>query len=54
MPNDMISPNWIDIFPDAVLLVTLIPKPIGFVVRSKELALSFKNYFDIVWKNSAK
>lgn len=54
LPNDLVSPNWIDIFPDAILFVILTENPITFVVRDKELAKSFKAYFDIMWKTSVE
>jgi hypothetical protein len=50
--NKLISPNWIDVFPDAVLFVMVLSSPLAFVVRDKELANSFRNYFDILWKNA--
>ena len=52
LPHKLISPNWIDIFPEAVLFVMVLKNPIAFVVRDKELANSFRAYFDIMWKNS--
>ncbi len=52
LPNKLISPNWIDVFPDAVLFVMVLKNPIAFVVRDTELASSFRSYFEIMWKNS--
>lgn len=52
LPNELVSPNWIDIFSDAILFVILTENPIAFVVRDKELAKSFKSYFEIMWKTS--
>jgi HTH-type transcriptional regulator, sugar sensing transcriptional regulator len=49
LPNELSSPNWIDIFPDAVLFVMVMEKPIAFVVRDKELANSFRTYFQLMW-----
>ena len=54
LPNKLISPNWIDIFPEAVMFVVILKNLIVFVVRDKELANSFRAYFDIMWKNSVK
>jgi len=54
LPNKLVSPNWIDVFGDAVLFVMVLKTPIAFVVRDKELAKSFKSYFDIMWKQSVK
>lgn len=53
LPNKLVSPNWIDIYPDAVLFVMVLENPLAFVVRDKELAQSFKSYFEIMWKNSS-
>ncbi len=52
LPSDLVSPNWIDVFNEAVLFVMILAEPIAFVVRDKELARSFKAYFDIMWKQS--
>jgi HTH-type transcriptional regulator, sugar sensing transcriptional regulator len=52
LPNKLVSPNWIDIFPEAVLFIIVLKTPIAFVVRDKELANSFRSYFEIMWKNS--
>ena len=52
LPSDLVSPNWIDVFNEAVLFVMILAEPIAFVVRDKELAKSFKAYFDIMWKQS--
>ena len=50
LPKRLSSPNWIDIFPKAVVFVVLLKTPIAFVVRDEELANSFRNYFNIMWK----
>jgi len=52
LPTQFPSPHWIDIFPHAILFVMVLTSPIAFVVRDKELANSFKSYFEIMWKNS--
>ena len=52
LPNKLVSPNWIDIFPEAVLFVMVLKNPIAFVLRDMELANSFRAYFEIMWKNS--
>lgn len=52
LPNNLVSPNWIDIFPEAILFGVVAPVTLAFVIRDKELARSFKAYFDITWKQS--
>ncbi len=55
LPNNLTSPNWIDIFPTTVLFVMLVDKnPLAFVVRDKDLANSFRSYFEIMWKIAKK
>lgn len=53
LPDELVSPNWIDIFPQAVLFVMLTQVPLAFVVRDSDLAASFRAYFDLLW-NGAK
>lgn len=48
LPKEFSSPNWIDIYPNAVLFV-MIEKPIAFLVRDSNLAKSFRNYFQLMW-----
>ncbi len=50
--SNQLGPNWVDIFPDAVLFGMVLQSPLAFVVRDKELVNSFRSYFDILWKNS--
>ena len=54
LPNKLVSPNWIDIFPNVVMFVMVLKNPIAFVVRDNELANSFQSYFEIMWKNSLR
>ena len=52
LPNNLVSPNWVDVFPTAVLFVAILDTPIAFLIRNKELAESFASYFKIMWNNS--
>lgn len=52
LPGNLVSPNWIDIFTEAILFVIILKEPIAFVVRDKELANRFRAYFDMMWKDS--
>ena len=54
LPNKLVSPNWIDIFPEEILIVTVLKEPITFILRDKEVAKSFRAYFDIMWGDSIK
>ncbi len=51
--NNLVSPNWVDIFSEAIMFVVIInSEPISIVIRNKELANSFKAYFEIIWATS--
>ncbi len=46
------APNWIDVFPEAVMITVIVGEPISFVIRSKGIADSFRLYFDIMWRQA--
>lgn len=52
LANDLISPNWIDVYHEAVLFIMVLEAPIAFIVRDKNLAKSFKAYFNIMWNTA--
>lgn len=52
LPNHLVSPNWIDIFPSAIMLGIVSPITLAIVIRNKELVESFRSYFDVMWKVS--
>jgi len=52
LPNKLVSPNWIDVFPKVVLFIMVLKTPVAFLVRDEELAKSFRSYFDIMWRVS--
>ncbi len=45
-------PGNIDIMNDKVLITVWRDKPIGILIHSQEMAESFKQYFDSVWKQA--
>jgi sugar-specific transcriptional regulator TrmB len=52
--NALVSPNWIDVYPDSVLFGIVSPHPLAFVIRNREIADSFRVYFEVMWQNSVK
>ncbi len=54
LPSALISPNWIDVYNDAILIGFAAKETVALVIRDKELANSFKSYFDLMWKISVK
>jgi len=53
LPSDLVSPNWIDVFNDAIMFGILSEnQTLAIVIRDKSLAKSFKSYFELMWKLS--
>ena len=52
LPNTLVTPTWIDVFPEAVLIATMAKDIIVFVVRDKDVANSFRNYHELMWNIS--
>jgi len=50
MPKGYISPAAIDIFQDYVYIFLWEEKPFVFMIKNKQIAESFKQYFNILWK----
>ncbi len=45
-------PSWIEIFGDYVATYLLSENPLVFVVKNKDIAKSYQNFFEIIWKRS--
>ncbi|MBS3061964.1 MAG: helix-turn-helix domain-containing protein [Candidatus Diapherotrites archaeon] len=52
LPNELVSPNWVDIYNECVLFCFVLKTPLALLVRDKSLADSFKVYFNIMWEAS--
>lgn len=50
MPKGYISPAAIDIFQDYVYIFLWEEKPFVFMIKNKQIAESFKAYFNLLWK----
>ncbi|MDO8480746.1 MAG: helix-turn-helix domain-containing protein [Nanoarchaeota archaeon] len=44
----------VDLYKDTVLFVMILKKPVLIRVRSKEAALSFRTYFETMWKSAKR
>lgn len=52
MPIGMVTPAEIEIFGDTTLIITISAEPISIEIVSKEIADSFRAYFQQFWKRS--
>ncbi|MBW2990479.1 hypothetical protein KY348_02110 [Candidatus Woesearchaeota archaeon] len=49
---EILSPTWMEIYSDHVGIGVLSGKPSIFVIKNKEIAKGFLNYFNFLWKTS--
>lgn len=54
MEPQLETPAWIDIFKDYVVTINVHGTPVCFLIRNKESAETYKNYFEFLWKQSSK
>lgn len=49
-PNDIITPSWIIIFNNYVATVNLTERAIVFLLKDRQTAESYRQYFSLMWK----
>lgn len=49
MSENIITPSWIEIFNDNVLICVLAESPLSFMIQNKDVADSFRSYFELLW-----
>ena len=55
MPKGIITPSWVLIFNDKVATVIVTPEQkVCFLVQNKEVANSYVQYFNLLWKNAIR
>ena len=53
MPNNMITPSWIEIFKDSILIGVISEDHlICFWIKERKIRDSFMNYFNLLWKQT--
>jgi sugar-specific transcriptional regulator TrmB len=52
LPSDIVQPNWVEVFNDAVLLAFIVEEPVAIVIRQPSIAKSFRYYFEMMWRIS--
>lgn len=52
LPNSYISPSTTYVYGDKVAIINWSSDPIAFLIRSKEVAQSYKQFFTILWKTA--
>ncbi|MBI4361383.1 BlaI/MecI/CopY family transcriptional regulator [Candidatus Micrarchaeota archaeon] len=54
MEEKTVTPAWVDVFSDSIMIVVFKPPVISFVVKDRGLRDSFAAFFDVLWKNAAR
>ncbi len=54
LPKGIHTPALIEIFDDYVATVIVLPKPVIFLIKSKEAAESHRRYFEMMWNQALK
>ncbi len=52
LPDSYISPSTTFIYGDKVAVINWSSEPMAFLMRSKQVADSYKSFFDILWKTA--
>ncbi len=52
LPNSYISPSTTFIYGDKVAIINWSAEPMAFVMRSKQVADSYRSFFDVLWKTA--
>lgn len=52
LEKDFVTPAWIDIFGDYVVIFNIEGTPTGNLIEDKHIVTSFKEYFKLVWKTA--
>jgi hypothetical protein len=52
IPKEFSTPAVINIYGNKVAIILWTKNPLAFIVKNKEYADSFRNYFELLWKIS--
>lgn len=54
LPEDQVSPSSISIYGNRLAITLWSDEPITILIKSREIAESFRKHFEIIWKNAKK
>jgi HTH-type transcriptional regulator, sugar sensing transcriptional regulator len=52
LPKSEINPATVNVYGSTAIIVLWTKIPLSISIRSKEVAISFKNYFNLIWKQA--
>lgn len=54
LPDSYLSPSTTFIYGDKVVIINWSPDPVAFLMRSRQVADSYKSFFEILWKTAKR
>ena len=54
MPKNVITPSWISMYGDMMLIGVSGDEPMAFFIRNRPVVESYRNYFELLWKLAKK
>lgn len=54
MPSNTITPSWVSIYTDMMLIGVLDEEPFAFFIQNKKVVQSYRDYFELLWKMGKK
>ncbi|MEK6822289.1 MAG: hypothetical protein AABY13_00545, partial [Nanoarchaeota archaeon] len=52
LPKQYMGPAAINVYGDNVALILWTEEPTAIVIRNKDMASGYRNFFDLLWKNA--
>ena len=52
LPKEFMGPAAINVYGDNVTLVLWSERPLALIIRNKDMALGYRNFFNLLWKNA--
>lgn len=50
MPENIITPSWISMYGDMMLIGVIDEEPFAFFIKNEKVTESYKKYFELLWK----
>jgi predicted transcriptional regulator len=52
LPKKEVNPAVVNIYGDITIIVLWAKSPLAFMIKSRDVSVSFKNYFEILWETA--
>jgi len=52
MPAKVVTPSWVSMYKDMILIGVAEEEPLAFFIKNKAVAESYRQYFYFMWEQS--